>query len=259
MSAAPRRRRAERRESAGSGACVVFERVGKSFGAHRALVDVDLALPAGAVTAIVGESGSGKSTLLQLINAVYRPDQGRVEVFGAPPPSRDLARFRRRIGYAVQGAGLFPHLTIFDNVTLVARLEGWSAERIGRRFRELIALVELDPGLGGRYPFSLSGGEQQRAGLCRAFMLAPELLLLDEPFSAVDPITRRAIHQQFARLQRLEATSTVLVTHDLREARQLADRLVILRRGRVLQAGPVEEVVARPASDEVAQLFEGAW
>ncbi|HUO85963.1 MAG TPA: ATP-binding cassette domain-containing protein [Thermoanaerobaculia bacterium] len=236
--------------------CVRFERVGKRFGDEWALVDVDLVIPGGRVTAVVGESGSGKSTLLQLVNAVYLPDAGRVEVFGEPVPSEGLPAFRRRIGYAVQGGGLFPHMSIFDNVTLLARLEGWPSGRIRARFRELLALVDLDEAMADRHPFSLSGGQQQRASLCRAFMMAPELLLLDEPFSAVDPITRLGIHDQFLRLQAAEGTTTVLVTHDMREARKLADHLVILRRGRVVQAGEVREVLARPADEQVERLFE---
>jgi len=241
-------------------ACVRFSGVAKSFppGDPSGLVlrDVDLALPAAATSAIVGESGSGKTTLLQLINGVLRPERGTVEVFGAPVPQDDLVSYRRRIGYAVQGSGLFPHLTIEGNVTLLARLEGWPAERVASRFADLMAQMNLSSALAGRYPVALSGGQQQRVGLARALMLDPELLLLDEAFSAVDPITRSDIYDSFLAAQRRSGVSAVLVTHDLREAVRLADFLVVLREGRVLQAAPPRQVLDAPADDYVARLLE---
>jgi osmoprotectant transport system ATP-binding protein len=237
--------------------CATFAGVSKSYVAGRPVLDdVDLELPAGVTTAIVGESGSGKTTLLKLINAVVDPDQGSVEVFGAPIPE-DRVRFRRQIGYSVQGAGLFPHMTNRENVILLARLEGWQQGRIERRFRELLGEMELDGDVADRYPAELSGGQQQRVGLCRALMLAPRLLLLDEPFSAVDPITRVGIYDRFADVQRREGVSTVLVTHDMREAVRLASALVIVRGGRIEQAGGVREVLDAPANEYVAALLEG--
>jgi osmoprotectant transport system ATP-binding protein len=237
--------------------CAAFAGVSKSYVAGRPVLDnVNLELPAGVTTAIVGESGSGKTTLLRLINAVVDPDQGFVEVFGAPIPE-DRVRFRRQIGYSVQGAGLFPHMTNRENVVLLARLEGWEQARIDRRFRELLAQMELDEDVADRYPGELSGGQQQRVGLCRALMLAPRLLLLDEPFSAVDPITRVGIYDRFAEVQRQEGVSTVLVTHDMREAVRLASVMVIVRGGRIEQTGEVPDVIAAPASEYVATLLEG--
>jgi len=229
--------------------------VGKRFGDHWALRNVDLDLPSGLCTAVVGESGSGKSTLLQLINVVHRPDEGSLTVFDEPLPE-DLPRFRRRIGYAVQGAGLFPHLTVEDNVTLVARLEGWSRSDRVERCVALMSLLGLEPVLMSRHPGSLSGGQQQRVGLCRALMLKPELLLLDEPFSAVDPITRIGLHDEFIQLSAVERVTTVLVTHDMREAAKLADHLVIVRSGTILQSGPLRSVVDAPADEYVARLLE---
>lgn len=237
--------------------CVVFEGVGKRFGAHWALRDVSIVCPQGAITAIVGESGSGKSTLLQLVNAVYRPDSGTIAVFGAPPPANDTAYYRRGIGYAVQGAGLFPHMTVHRNVTLLARLERWSEADIAARFAELLQLMELDPAYADRYPRQLSGGQQQRVGLCRALMLKPRMLLLDEPFSALDPITRAGLHDQFLHLREVETVSTLLVTHDMDEARRLADHLLILRDGRVVQVGSVDEVIAQPKTEYVERLLDG--
>jgi osmoprotectant transport system ATP-binding protein len=236
--------------------CVSLQGVGKRFHAQWVLRDLSFNCPAGQTTAIVGESGSGKSTLLQLINAVYLPDAGSIEVFGQTPPTIDTPHYRRGIGYGVQGAGLFPHMTVRRNVTLLAKLEGWSERDIAVRFAELLGLTGLDESLAGRYPNQLSGGQQQRVGLCRALMLKPRMLLLDEPFSAVDPITRLGLHEQFLNIRRVETVSTLLVTHDMREARKLAVHLVILKEGRVIQEGPTREVIEAPIDDYVKGLLE---
>lgn len=205
--------------------------------------------------ALVGESGSGKSTLLQLVNGLVHPDAGSVSLFGEPIDYADLPAIRRNMGFAVQGAGLFPHLTTFENITLVARLNGWAKEKIEARVELLFGLLDLDPVLAQRYPHTLSGGQQQRAALCRAMMLNPPLLLLDEPFSALDPITRRSIHEEFLRLQAAESRSIVMVTHDMDEALRLASYLVILKEGEVIQAGAIEAVQAAPADAYVEHLF----
>ncbi|MCB1684006.1 MAG: ATP-binding cassette domain-containing protein [Pseudomonadales bacterium] len=237
-------------------ACVEFTAAGKYFvPGHWVLQDVTLSLAAGVTSAVVGESGSGKTTLLQLINAVLRPDSGEVRVFGAPVPA-DAVAFRRRIGYSVQGAGLFPHLTNRDNVTLLARLEGWSDAATDSRYRRLLEQMELPEDVSNRYPAELSGGQQQRVGLCRALMLKPELLLLDEPFSAVDPITRVGLYRRFRSVQEHEGVSTVLVTHDMREAVKLAGMLIIVHQGRIVQAGATADVLAAPATEYVSQLLE---
>ncbi len=235
--------------------CVEFVGVTKSFvPGVRVLDHVDLALPASLTTAVVGASGSGKTTLLQLVNAVLAPDAGEIRVFGEAIPRHDLVSFRRGIGYAVQGAGLFPHLTVRQNVELLARLCGWPAEQREARYHTLLEQMELSAEVSERYPHSLSGGQQQRVGLCRALMLRPRLLLLDEPFSAVDPITRVGIYRTFQHVQAKEGVSTLLVTHDMREAVRLAGYLVILREGRVLQAGPTPEVLDQPADEYVRSL-----
>lgn len=238
----------------GSEACVEFIQVSKRFADRTVLDEVSLSLPAGATTAVVGASGSGKTTLLQLVNAVLVPERGDVRVFGERIPSDDLVRFRRGIGYAVQGAGLFPHLTNRQNVELLARLSGWPRGRRDTRYRELLEEMELPLDVSDRFPHELSGGQQQRLGLCRALMLEPRLLLLDEPFSAVDPITRVGIYKTFQRVQVQEGVSTLLVTHDMREAVRLAGYLVILSAGRVLQAGATDDVLAAPVDDYVRSL-----
>ena len=239
-----------------SGPCVRFSSVGKHFSGNWVFRDLSLELPSGQTTAIVGESGSGKTTLLQLVNAVLRPDEGDVDVLGAPVPSTDVEGFRRRIGYAVQGAGLFPHMTVRENVVLLAKLESWPVEEIDARFAELIREMDLEPALASRYPIQLSGGQQQRVGLCRALMLKPGMLLLDEPFSAIDPITRTGLYDQFIHAQKHEGISTLLVTHDMREAVKLAHYLVIVGSGRILQAGETADVLANPEAGYVARLLD---
>ena len=244
-------------ESLGPDDCVAFDGVSKSYvPGQPVLVNVSLSLPAGMTSAIVGESGSGKTTLLQLVNAVEMPDAGTVRVFDQPIPA-DRVQFRRGIGYSVQGAGLFPHMTNRDNVVLLARLQGWDETAIESRFLNLLDQMGLEADVATRFPGELSGGQQQRVGLCRALMMKPRLLLLDEPFSAVDPITRVGIYERFQEVQEHEGVSTLLVTHDMREAVKLAGMLVIVHEGRIAQAGTTAEVLRNPVSEYVATLLRG--
>src|SRR5262245_55164086 len=235
---------------------ITFDRVSKLYGQEQALREVSLALVDDVTTAVVGLSGSGKSTLLQLINGLVRPSQGSVCVFGRPIDYRQLPELRLRIGYAVQGTGLFPHLSVEGNITLLARLVRWDADRIRARAEELMKLVGLPPEYARRFPHELSGGQQQRVGLCRAMMLNPRVFLLDEPFGALDPITRKDLHREFLRLQAAEARTIVLVTHDLAEARRLAQRLVVLERGCIAQHGTCDEVVHHSANEFVRAFFQ---
>jgi osmoprotectant transport system ATP-binding protein len=192
---------------------------------------------------------------LQLINGLVRPTEGTVHVFGRPIDYGRLPELRRRIGYAVQGTGLFPHLTVERNITLLARLVGWDTDRIRGRAQELLSLVGLSWDHANRYPHELSGGQQQRVGLCRAMMLNPPIFLLDEPFGALDPVTRQEIHQEFLRLQASEPRTMILVTHDLREAIKLAQRLLVLDHGHIVQHGPCEEIVHTPTDEFVGAFF----
>ena len=235
---------------------IQLDDVTKSYGTETALRNVSVAFADSVTTAVVGSSGSGKSTLLQLINGLVRPSTGTVRVFGKPIDYDRLPELRRQIGYAVQGTGLFPHLTVERNITLLARLVGWSTERSRTRARELMERVGLPWTFATRYPHELSGGQQQRVGLCRAMMLQPPLFLLDEPFGALDPVTRNDIQQEFLRLQQSEPRTMVLVTHDLREALRLAQRLIVLERGRIAQHGPGEEIVNAPADEFVRNFFQ---
>ena len=233
---------------------VEFERIVKSYNDKPVIRGLSLALPVNKTTAIVGESGSGKSTLLQLINGLIRPDSGSVRIHGKPLDYDRLPGIRRAMGYAVQGAGLFPHLTVRENITLVARLEGWPAGRIAERYSDLLGFFGLEDELSARYPHSLSGGQAQRVGLCRAMMLDPPLLLLDEPFSALDTISRESIYEEMLQLKGTGDRSVLLVTHDLNEAARLAEHLVILKEGRIIQQGSFQDIRTSPADDYVRRL-----
>ncbi|NND68309.1 MAG: ATP-binding cassette domain-containing protein, partial [Halioglobus sp.] len=222
-----------------------------------ALDAATLAFPDGVITALIGPSGCGKSTLLKLCNGLIRPDSGTVSVFGEAIDYSNLPVLRRRLGYAVQGNVLFPHRTARQNITLLAQLEKWSEAQIEERVTELMSLCQLLPEQLDRYPHQLSGGQQQRVGLCRAMMLRPEILLLDEPFAAIDPITREDIQQQLLALQQAEPRTCVLVTHDMREALLLAEHIVVMSRGRILHSGSKADLLARnPAADAPALLRE---
>ena len=205
----------------------------KAYDDTRALDGISLEFAENRITAVIGRSGCGKSTLLRACNGLVVPDRGAVEVFGQPLDHDNLSRLRRRMGYAVQGTGLFPHLSARANITLLASLEGWGQERVRQRLSELLQLTQLKDDQLNKYPHQLSGGQQQRVGLCRAMMLRPEILLLDEPFAAIDPITRTDIHRQLLQLHQAEPTTAVLVTHDMREAMQLADHIVVMEEGRI--------------------------
>jgi osmoprotectant transport system ATP-binding protein len=204
-------------------------------GGRRVLQEVSIAIGASEVVALVGRSGSGKTTLLRLINRLIEPSAGQVIVDGRPAGEWDPIELRRRTGYVIQDAGLFPHLTVASNIATVPRLLRWSEARIAARVDELLGMVGLDPSeYGRRWPDELSGGERQRVGLARALAADPPLLLMDEPFGALDPITKSELHDQFRELQRRLHRAVVLVTHDLAEAFALAERIAVLHDGRII-------------------------
>ena len=219
-------------------AAISFEKVTKRFGdGPPALDSVSLSVPARQFLAIVGASGSGKTTLLQLINRLSEPSAGLLRVDAADVQSLDPILLRRRIGYVFQEVGLFPHLTVAENIAITPRLLGWEAERVKQRVDELLELVRLNK-YGTRYAHALSGGEKQRVGVARALAARPDIVLMDEPFAAVDPIVRDGLGQDYRRLHDELGLTTVMITHDILEALGLADRIIVLRAGRVIADGP---------------------
>ena len=237
---------------------ITFTNVSKRYGDTVVLSEIELEIPNGQTTVIVGQSGSGKTTLLRMVNGLIKPDSGRLEVFGDLVPEENIENFRRKIGYAVQGAGLFPHLSVKENIVLIARLEGWSSQDLDERFEMLMRQMELPLDLSDRIPNELSGGQQQRVGLCRALLLKPKLLLLDEPFSAVDPLTRLELYEVVEKLISNEAVSIVMVSHDLSEAKRLGDRMVVLQNGIILQNDLISNVIGNPATPYVERLVQSA-
>jgi osmoprotectant transport system ATP-binding protein len=234
------------------------ERLTKTYaGASRPAVDgLDLTIPRGELVALVGPSGCGKTTTLKMINRLIEPTGGTVWVGGVDIRTRPTHELRRGIGYVIQQAGLFPHRTVGDNIATVPKLLGWERDRIKVRVDELADLLRLDRGLLGRYPAALSGGQQQRVGVARALAADPPVLLMDEPYSAVDPIVRAQLQDELVRLQHEVHKTIVFVTHDIDEAIKLADRIAILNIGGILeQVDPPAEMLRAPRNDFVADFL----
>jgi osmoprotectant transport system ATP-binding protein len=224
---------------------------------HEALRGVSLDVAPGELLAILGTSGSGKTTLLKMVNRLIEPTSGEVVVRGVPTTRWDPIRLRRAIGYVIQEVGLMPHLDIRANVGLVPRLQGQPRAECDARAFERLELVGLDPQrFGALRPHQLSGGQRQRVGVARALAADPDLILMDEPFGALDPITRRELQEEFRGLQRRLGKTVVLVTHDLREASRIADRLALIDHGLLVQHGPPADLRDRPANDFVRSFFE---
>jgi len=235
---------------------IELQAVGKAFGATQAVDGVTLAIERGELVVLIGASGSGKSTLLKMINRLVEHDRGKILFKGQEIRSFRPEDIRRRMGYAIQSTGLFPHWSVARNIATVPELLGWPAARIAARVDELLALLGLDPpAYRGRYPHQLSGGQQQRVGVARALAADPEALLMDEPFGALDPITRHTLQDELARIHRASGKTIVLVTHDIDEALRLATRIVLLDHGRIVQAGTPAQLVARPANDFVSDFI----
>jgi len=217
---------------------IVFDHVSFAYADGRVIVDdLDLAIPAGEPFALVGRSGAGKSTLLRLVNRLALPASGRVLVDGRDTREWEPIALRRRIGFVQQDVGLFPHMTVAENIGLLARIEHWPADRIRRRTDELLTLVGLSADLRDRWPDELSGGQQQRVGVARALMLDPPVLLMDEPFGALDPLTRLALRREFRHLQSTLRKTVIIVTHDMLEAFELGDRIGAIDEGRLVAVG----------------------
>jgi osmoprotectant transport system ATP-binding protein len=243
-------------------AIVTFEHLSKRYGPPTgplAVNDLSLTIPAGEICVLVGPSGCGKTTTMKMINRLIEPTSGRITIDGEDVMSLPPVELRRRIGYVIQQVGLFPHLTVAENVAVVPRLLRWPEPRIRARVEELLDVVRLDPAsYAGRYPAALSGGERQRVGVARALAADPPLMLMDEPFGAVDPILRDRLQNEFLRLQERVRKTIVFVTHDVDEAIKMADRIAILRRGGILaQYDTPDAILAAPAS-EFVEHFVGA-
>ena len=232
-----------------------LRQVSKRYGPTVALDALDLSIAGGTTTALIGPSGAGKSSALRMLLGLEWPDSGEVRFDGEPLRRETLLEQRRRIGYVIQEGGLFPHLTAAGNAALLARTLGWQRDRIDARLRELAELCQLPFDMLWHYPAELSGGQRQRVGLIRALMLDPQVLLLDEPLGALDPIVRHELQTQMRELFDQLDKTVVLVTHDVAEAAWLGDTLVLMRRGRVLQQGSARELLEAPTDPFVHEFM----
>jgi len=237
------------------GATVEFRDVSKRYPGQLAVDQLSFTVPAGRICVLVGPSGSGKTTSLKMVNRLIEPSGGSILIDGRDVLSEEPTALRRRIGYVIQQVGLFPHQTIGENVGTVPRLLGWPRERTAARTEQLLTLVGLDPSrYARRYPAQLSGGERQRVGVARALAAEPPVMLMDEPFAAVDPIVRDRLQNEFLRIQRDQGTTVLFVTHDVDEAIKLGDRIAVMRGGKLVQYDPPGELLAHPANDFVAEF-----
>jgi osmoprotectant transport system ATP-binding protein len=237
---------------------ITLEHVTKRYGDRNAVEDLTLEVPDGEVAVLIGPSGCGKTTTLRMVNRLIEPTSGRILIDGTDAASLRPEELRRHIGYAIQSVGLFPHLTVADNIATVPKLLGWKADKIAPRVTELLDLVGLDPGqYASKYPRQLSGGEAQRIGVARALAADPPVLLMDEPFGAVDPLNRDRLQAEFVKIQRELKKTVIFVTHDVDEAIRLADRIALMRDGQLQQYDTPETLLDHPANKFVHD-FVGA-
>ena len=240
---------------------IEFKNVSKTFkgSGYPAVNDVSLTVNEGEFVTILGSSGCGKTTLLKMVNRLYEPDTGSIILFGEDISTVDVVKVRRRIGYVIQQIGLFPHYTVGDNIATVPKLLKWDKAKIDARVDELLTLVGLEPReFRDRYPAQLSGGQQQRVGLARALAVDPKIMLMDEPFGAVDSITREKLQDELVRLHRETGKTFLFVTHDIEEAFKLGDRVLIMNEGTVRQFDTPEAIIRHPADPFVASLVNSA-
>ncbi|MFJ3455678.1 ABC transporter ATP-binding protein [Scandinavium goeteborgense] len=234
---------------------IEFQQVSKIFDGKAAVKNLNLNLKEGAFSVLIGTSGSGKSTTLKMINRLEEHDSGTIRFAGEDIRQQPVLALRRRMGYAIQSIGLFPHWTVAQNIATVPQLQKWTRARINDRVDELMTLLGLDASLRDRLPHQLSGGQQQRVGVARALAANPEVLLMDEPFGALDPVTRGALQQEMRRIHQLLGRTIVLVTHDIDEALRLADHLVLMDNGEVVQQGTPLSMLTAPENDFVREFF----
>jgi len=227
-----------------SGPALEFRQVSVRIGGRLILDNLSFTVEHGQTLTLLGRSGAGKTTALRMINALLLPTEGEVLVEGRSTTAWDLIQLRRGMGYVIQEVGLFPHFTVARNIGLVPRIENWHADRIAERMHELLQLVGLDPEIASRYPRELSGGQRQRVGVARALAADPPILLMDEPFGALDPITRAELQREFLQLQKRLRKTVVFVTHDLREALLLGTRIALMEAGRVVTLQTPDQFLA---------------
>lgn len=235
---------------------IAIEGLTKVYGSFAAVDDVSMIIEAGAIVVIVGASGAGKSTLMRMVNRLVEPTSGRVLIDGEDTTNLPAHELRRRIGYAIQNHGLFPHRTVAQNIATVPTLLGWDRRRIAARVEDLLRLFQLDPAtFARRFPHELSGGQQQRVGVARALAAEPKLLLMDEPFGALDPLVRAKAQDDLKAIQRQLSTTIILVTHDMEEAIRLGDRIAVMDAGKLIQYAPPAEILVHPATPFIGALI----
>ncbi|OQV43600.1 ATP-binding protein [Pantoea vagans] len=234
---------------------IEFDGVSRAFNGKAAVKDLSLQVAKGEFCVLLGTSGSGKSTTLKMINRLVEFDSGEIRFAGESIRQLDARTLRRRMGYAIQSIGLFPHWTVRKNIATVPVLLGWPRAQVNERITALLALLNLDAQLLDRYPHQLSGGQQQRIGVARALAADPEVLLMDEPFGALDPVTRGVLQHEMLRIHQLSGRTIVLVTHDIDEALTLADRIVLMDNGEIVQQGRPVELLTQPKNDFVRDFF----
>jgi osmoprotectant transport system ATP-binding protein len=235
---------------------IALDAVSKRYGATVAVDNLTLSVDEAELFVLLGGSGSGKTTVLKTINRLIDPTGGAIRIDGEDVARLPSHLLRRRIGYVFQKIGLFPHMTVAENIAVTPGLLGWSTDRIRTRVDELLRLVELEPAMASRFPESLSGGEQQRVGVARALAAEPKVMLLDEPFGALDPLTRDRLQRSFVDISRKLKLTSIFVTHDMVEALLLGDRIGIMNGGKLIQVGTPRELLLHPANDYVRRLME---
>ncbi len=235
---------------------IEIQNLTKRFDSHIAVNDVSLRVGQGETLVLLGTSGCGKTTTLKMINRLIEPTSGSINVDNIDVRQQAGPELRRRIGYVIQDGGLFPHYTVAEAIATVPKLLGWEPAAIKERTLELIAKLQLPNTILNRYPAELSGGQRQRVGLARALAVKPPVVLMDEPFGALDPFTRRHVRRELFGLNELRETTVVLVTHDVNEALELADRIALMDQGRIIQIGPPDELLTNPATDFVRDFLD---
>lgn len=237
---------------------IEFVDVNKNFGEYHIIKNLSMKIEKGKITVIIGSSGCGKTTTLKMINKLIIPTSGKIYIDGEDIFQKDTIKLRRNIGYVIQQTGLFPHMTVKENIELIAKIENIDKNKMNMRTRELMKMINLDyEKFSERYPLELSGGQQQRVGVARAFALDPAIILMDEPFSAVDPISRRQLQDELVAIQKKLEKTIFFVTHDIQEAVKIADKICLLNNGEIMQYDTPENIIKNPKNDFVRKFVNG--